>query len=100
MKNLRLAALATLLCCSLPVQGHERPVRKIVLKCPPDRQPMMWDVQRAIESSDYFASPTARREMLARAREACMNRPSSTLTFMPPVETKDAPASKVVSNDP
>jgi|SRR6516225_8717173 hypothetical protein len=97
MKNQRLAAFVVLLCCSVSTPAHESPTRKIVLKCPPDRQPMMWDIERAIEYSDYFAPPSVRREMLARAREACTDHPSMSLTFMPPADAKGAPSMEIAS---
>lgn len=78
--------VGTCLCAS----AHESSGRPIKLSCPPDRSALMADVVRAIEFSDYTASPPARREMLARAREICSRNSSAVLTFVPPRRNGDA----------
>ena len=85
MKLERIAAVAlVLLGTGLCAEARDHADRKIVIACPPTRAPMMADVVTAIEFSDYDASPSVRREILARAREACAARPDAVLSFAPP----------------
>ena len=74
-----LVLLGTCLC----VDARESSDRKIRIECSPDRAPMMADVVRAIEFSDYTASPSARRTILARAQEVCARNPVGVMTFVP-----------------
>ena len=59
--------------------------KKIVVICPEGSTPRMTDVANAVDHSDYQATPRARREMLTRARQACVSG-SKGVTFVPPSE--------------
>ena len=90
MKPLRIAIATVLFANCVCAAALEHPDRKIVIACPPSRAPMMADVVRAIEFSDYTASPSARRKILARAREECALQPNGVMTFVPPKQDGDA----------
>jgi len=85
MKSCQLVTTAlALLGCSLCINARDLPDQKIVLACSSTNLPQMVDIDHAIKISDYWAPQSVRRQMLARAREACMNRPTAVLTFVPP----------------
>lgn len=86
-----LAALAIALCCGLSAPAQANPPRKVVITCPADRPPIMDDIRRAIEHSDYTVTLHARLQMLARSKEHCAIRPAETLTFVSPEEMKNVP---------
>ena len=66
------------------VQAHEYdPGGKIVVNCREGWTPFMADVSYAVERSHYWATPSARREMLKLAREACASG-STMVAFVPP----------------
>jgi hypothetical protein len=91
------AALA-LMGGTLSASALEKPDRKIVLTCSATHRPMMAEVVQAIEFSDYTASPSVRREILALARERCASQPSAVLTFVPPQGERDrTPDSELAS---
>ena len=83
MKRQHAVVALVLLGTSLCVDARESSDRKIRMECSPDRAPMMADVVRAIEFSDYTASPPARRQILARAQEVCERNPTGVMTFVP-----------------
>jgi len=78
-----LTALA-LLGSSLCTIARDLPERKIVLPCSATNPPQLLDIDHAIKVSDYWAPRSVRLQMLALAREACANRPTAVLTFLPP----------------
>jgi hypothetical protein len=69
------------------------PKQGIVLACSKAHPPIMTDVARAIDASDYWAPRDVRREMLVLARDACATKPGAVLTFVPPKrnDALDAP---------
>lgn len=88
MKRFAISVIALAVAGSAFAGQHEpRPIR---IECSASRSPMMFDVERAIEWSDYSVSPPARRDILARARAACAARPTAVLTFAPHVKEDNA----------
>lgn len=83
MKRQHAVVALVLLGTCLGVGAHESSDRKIRIECSPERAPMMADVVRAIEFSDYTASPSTRRAILARARDVCTRNPTGVMTFVP-----------------
>ena len=86
MKTYRvcIAALA-MQASTFSAQAHELDTGgKIVVNCRAGWTPYMADVAYAVERSHYFAAPSARREMLGRARQACASG-ATAVTFVPPL---------------
>jgi len=81
--QLPMTALA-LLGCAVCANARDLPDQKIVLACPTTSLPQIVDIDRAIQISDYRAPRNVRQRMLVLAREACANRPTAVLTFVPP----------------
>jgi hypothetical protein len=79
--HIGLAALV-LLGSPLCVNAQDKPDRTIVLACS-TRLPVMADIVHAIEISDYWAPVNVRRKILSLAREACAQRPTAVLAFVP-----------------
>jgi hypothetical protein len=89
MKTYRLciAALA-LLVSAFSAQAHDfDPGGKINVTCREGWTPYMADIKHAIEYSHYWATPSARREMLERARQVCASG-STAVTFVPPPDQR------------
>jgi hypothetical protein len=89
MKTYRMgiAALAMLAGASF-AQAHEYdPGGKIIVSCKEGWTPYMADVAHAVERSHYWATPSARKEMLTLAREACGSG-SKMVAFVPPSDQR------------
>ena len=68
----------------ISAQAHQYgPGAKITVFCQQGWTPHMADVARAVDHSDYSATPGARKEMLALARQACASG-SKRVAFVPP----------------
>jgi hypothetical protein len=81
------AALA-MLAGAVSAQAHEYdPGGKIVVSCKDGWIPYMGDIARAVERSHYWATPSARKEMLTISREACAAG-SKTVAFVPPADQR------------
>ncbi|HEY2396607.1 MAG TPA: hypothetical protein VGH81_11600 [Rudaea sp.] len=89
MKTYRLCIAAlVMLAGAFSAQAHEFDAGgKIIVSCRVERTPYMADVAHAVERSHYWATPNARREMLARARQACASG-STAVTFVPPPDQR------------
>ena len=89
------AALA-LMGGTLSASALEKPDRKIVLACG-SLPPTMGNVSEAIRNSTYYASPDARRRILAIARDRCAQDPGAELTFVPKAHEGDTTDVRVAS---
>jgi len=89
MKTYRMciAALA-MLAGAISAQAHEYdPGGKIVVSCKEGWTPYMANVAHAVERSHYWATPSARKEMLTISREACAAG-SKMVAFVPPADQR------------
>jgi hypothetical protein len=89
MKTYRIciAALA-MLAGAFSAQAHEYdPGGKIIVSCREGWTPHMADVSYAVERSHYWATPSARKEMLSLASQACASG-STGVTFVPPPDQR------------
>jgi hypothetical protein len=89
MKTYRMCiAAVAMLAGAVSAQAHEYdPGGKIVVSCKEGLTPYMGDIAHAIERSHYWATPTARKEMLTISREACAAG-SKTVAFVPPADQR------------
>ena len=73
---------------AISAQAHQYgPGEKIIVSCQQGWTPHMADVAHAVERSDYWATPSARKEMLALARQACASG-SKRVAFVPPPDQR------------
>ena len=69
---------------AIPVQARQLdPNRKIRVACA-SATVHMAAISKAVKNSNYWASQTARRQMLSLAQQACA-RGATVVTFVPPV---------------
>ena len=73
---------------AISAQAHELDSpEKIVMNCRSGWTPYMADVAYAVEHSGYWATPSARKEMLTLARQACASG-STKIAFAPPADRR------------
>ena len=83
---------------AVSAQAHQvDPGGKIEVTCPASDTVRMASISRAVDKSHYWANQTARKQMLALARQAC-ERGATVVTFVPPAEERYAPADSGVAD--
>jgi len=89
MKTYRMCTAAqAMLAGAVSAQAHEYdPGGKIVVSCREGSTPYMADIAHAVEHSHYWATPSARKEMLTISREACASG-SKMVAFVPPSDQR------------
>lgn len=89
----QLLVVATLvgLAGTLSAQAHQiDPGGKIQVTCAQEGSVRMAAIASAVKNSHYWAPATARRQMLALARQAC-ERGATVVTFVPPADQRYVP---------
>ena len=92
MKLERVLITFLLLAGGVAAQAHDvDPGGRIVVACSVQHGPRMSEVTRAIDESHYWAPQSARKEILALARQAC-DSGSSEVVFVPSADQRYAVA--------